>query len=65
MLYDLASHLSTLGEHESEESENEQSKSEEGDESEFESLAKRPCSTRSGHHASSFILCINILSKGK
>ena len=41
---------------ESEESENEESKSEEGNESEFEPLAKRPCSTRSGHHASSFIL---------
>ena len=39
-----------------EESENEESESEEGDESEFEPLAKRPCSTRSGHHASSFIL---------
>ena len=25
--------------------------SEEGDESEFEPLAKRPCSTRSGRHA--------------
>ena len=40
-----------LGETRSEESE-----SEEGDESEFEPLAKRPCSTRSGRHASSFIL---------
>ena len=62
MLYHLASHLSTLGEHDSEaeseyeEGENEESKSEEGDESEFEPLAKRPCSTRSGRHASSFIL---------
>ena len=37
-----------LGETRSEESENE--------ESEFEPLAKRPCSTRSGRHASSFIL---------
>ena len=41
-----ASHLSTLGEHENEESEceeseNEESKSEEGDESKFEPLAKR------------------------
>ena len=36
MLHHLASHLSTLGEHESEESE-----SEEGDESEFEPLAKK------------------------
>ena len=36
MLYHLASHLSTLGERESEESE-----CEEGDESEFEPLAKR------------------------
>ena len=51
MLYRLASHLSTLGERESEEGE-----CEEGDESEFEPLTKRPCSTRSGHHASSFIL---------
>ena len=40
-----------LGETRSEESE-----SEEGDESEFEPLAKRPCSTRSGRHASSFLL---------
>ena len=40
-----------LGETRSEESE-----SEEGDESEFEPLAKRPCSTRSGRLASSFIL---------
>ena len=40
-----------LGETRSEESE-----SEEGDESEFEPLAKRPCSTRSGRHASSFTL---------
>ena len=56
MLYHLASHLSTLGEQESEESkheesENEESESEEGDESEFEPLVKRPCSTRSGRHA--------------
>ena len=47
MLYHLASHLSTLGERESEESkceesENEESESEKGDESEFEPLAKRP-----------------------
>ena len=66
MLYHLASHLSTLRERESEESkyegsengesEIEESKSEEGDESEFEPLAKRPCSTRSGCHASSFTL---------
>ena len=46
MLYHLASHLSTLGERENEESEceeseNEESKSEEGDESKFEPLAKR------------------------
>ena len=41
---------------ESEESESEESECEEGDESEFEPLAKRPCSTRSGRHASSFIL---------
>lgn len=40
-----------LGETRSEESE-----SEEGDESEFEPLAKRPCSTRSGRHASTFLL---------
>ena len=40
-----------LGETRSEESE-----SEEGDENEFEPLAKRPCSTGSGRHASSFIL---------
>ena len=43
-----------------EESGNEENKSEEGDESEFElrfePLTKRPCSTRSGHHASNFIL---------
>ena len=44
MLYHLASHLSTLGEREDEESEfeesaNEESESEEGDESEFERLA--------------------------
>ena len=63
MLYHLASHLSTLGDHESEkseceESENEESKSEEGDESELEPLTKRPCSTSSGHQ-----FCINILSK--
>ena len=51
MLYHLASHLSTLGERESEESE-----SEEDEESEFEPLTKRPCSNRSGRHASSFIL---------
>ena len=51
MLHHLACHLSTLGERKSEESE-----SEEGDESEFEPLAKRPCSTRGGRHASSFIL---------
>ena len=67
MLHHLASHLSTLGECESEESEceNEKSESEEGDKSEFEPLAKRPCSTRSGRYASSFILefCINILLK--
>ena len=37
------------------ESEREESESEEGDESEFELLAKRPCSTRSERHASSFI----------
>ena len=70
MLYHPASHLSTLREHESEESkceesENEESESEKGDESEFEPLAKRTYSTRSGRHASSFILyfCINILLK--
>jgi len=51
MLYHLASHLSTLGERESEEGE-----CEEGDESEFEPITKRSCSTRGGHHASSFIL---------
>ena len=45
-----------LGETWSEESEREESECEEGDESEFEPLAKRPCSTRSGRHASSFIL---------
>ena len=43
-------------ESECEESENEESQSKEGDESEFEPLAKRPCSTRSGRHVSSFIL---------
>ena len=56
MLHHLASHLSTLGEHESEESEceeseneeseSEESESEEGDESEYKPLAKRPCSTK-------------------
>ena len=51
----LASHLSTL-ESVREESENEESKCEEGGESEFEPLAKRPCSTRSGCRASSFLL---------
>ena len=61
MLYHLASHLSHLVECKSEESEceeneNEESESEEDDESVFEPLAKRPCSTRSGHHASSFML---------
>ena len=58
MLYHLASHLSTLGERESEESEceNEESESQEDDESELEPLTKRPCSNRSGRHASSFIL---------
>ena len=45
-----------LGETRSEESECEERESEEGDESEFEPLAKRPCSTRSGYRASSFIL---------
>ena len=40
-----------LGETRSEESE-----SVEGDESDFEPLEKRPCSTRSGRPASSFIL---------
>ena len=75
MLYHPASHLSTLREHESEESkcegseneesENEESKSEEGDESELEPLAKRTYSTRSRRHTSSFMLyfCINILLK--
>ena len=43
-------------ESESEESECEESECEEGNESEFEPLAKRPCSTRSGRHASSFTL---------
>ena len=71
MLYHPASHLSTPGkcesedsereeseneESENEESENEESESEEGDESEFEPLAKRPCNTRTGRRASSFIL---------
>ena len=45
-----------LGETRSEESESEESECEEGDESEFEPLGKRPCSKRSGRHASSFIL---------
>ena len=40
----------------SEESESEESECEEGDKSEFEPLAKRPCSTRSGRHVSSFLL---------
>ena len=53
----IASHLSTLGEHETGErncegSENEESENEEGDKSEFEPLTKRPCSPRSGRHAS-------------
>ena len=54
-----------LGETRNEESESEESECEEGDESEFEPLEKRPCSTRSGRHASSFTLyfCINIFSK--
>ena len=61
MLYHPASHLSTLREHESEESkcegsESEESESEEGDERELEPLAKTTCSTRSGRNASSFIL---------
>ena len=61
MLHHLASHLSTLVEHESEESEceeseNEKNESEAGEESEFEPLTKRPCSTSSGPNASSFIL---------
>ena len=43
-------------ESECKESESEESECEEVDESEFELLAKRPCSTRSGRHASSFIL---------
>ena len=33
----------------------EESESEQGDESEFETIAKRPCSSRSVRHASSFI----------
>ena len=45
-----------LVETQSEESDGEESECEEGDESEFEPLAKRPCSTRSGRHVSSFIL---------
>ena len=61
MLYYLTSYLSTLGERESEESkceerENEESESEVGDESQFEPPPKRSCSTRSGRHASSFIV---------
>ena len=61
MLYHLASHLSNLGERDSEESkceenENEESENEEGEKSVFEPLAKRPCGTRSGHHASRFML---------
>ena len=61
MLYHPASHLSTLRQRESEESkcegsENEESESQEGDGSELEPLAKRTYSTRSGHHASCFIL---------
>ena len=52
MLRHLATHLSTLGEHESEESKCEEG--EEGDESEFEPLAERP--SRRRRHASSFIL---------
>ena len=39
-LYHLASHLSTLGERESEESECDEYKSEEGDESKFEPLTE-------------------------
>ena len=46
MLYHLASHLSTLGERESEESEFEESENEKS-ESEFEPRAKRPkCSMK-------------------
>ena len=54
MLRHLATHLSTLGEHESDESKCEENEG--GDESEFEPLAKRPSSTKRGRHASSFIL---------
>ena len=43
-------------ESECEVSKNEESECEEVDESEFEPLTKRPCSTRSGDHTSSFIL---------
>ena len=39
-----------LGETRNEKSESEEIECEEGDESEFEPLAKRPCSTRSGRH---------------
>ena len=61
MLHHIASYLSTLVGRESEErecegSENEESESEQGDESEFEPLTKRPGSTSSEGHASSFIL---------
>ncbi|KAK2570339.1 hypothetical protein P5673_005130 [Acropora cervicornis] len=41
---------------EGEESENEEIESEERDDSEFEPLAKRLCSTRSGRHALSYTL---------
>ena len=56
VLGETRSEESESEESECEESENEENESEEGDESVFEPLAKRPCSTRSERHASSFIL---------
>ena len=56
LLGETRSKESESEESECEESECEESECEKGDESEFEPLAKRPCSTRSGRHASSFIL---------
>ena len=71
MLYHLASHLSTLGERENEErkceeSENEESESEECDESVFEPLVKRPCSTRSGiMHQVSYSSSVSIFCRNE
>ena len=61
MLYHLASQLSTLraraesGESDFEESESKEV-TESKEETEFKPFPRRPCSTRRGHYASSFIL---------